>query len=88
MSLTLHNGVVASNPSTLTDRIKVAVPDMDSMSRIIYGPLPFSPLVSGTGGTRLPQVGDKAVVGIDEGTGEQWVIAWRRDDTTLPPYPS
>jgi hypothetical protein len=86
MSLVLLNGVVASTPAALTDRVKIAVPDMLSMPRAVYGPLAFDPIVSGHGGTRLPQAGDKAVVAVDEGTGEQWIVRWHRDDTTVPPY--
>src|SRR5436190_12470831 len=80
------NGVIADTPTKLTDKIKVSVPDLQTMSRQVYGPLPFDPIVSGRGGTRLPQAGDSAIVGVDEGTGRQWVIGWHRDDTTLPPY--
>lgn len=82
----IHNGVIADTPASLTDRIKVSVPDLTTMSRKVYGPLPFRPVVSGHGGTRLPQAGDKALLGVDEGTGEQWIVAWHRDDTTPPPY--
>lgn len=86
MSITLHNGVVADNPTTLTDKIRISVPDLLTNDRRVFGPLPFDPIVSGHGGTRLPQAGDRAVVGVDEGAGEQWVVSWHRDDTTLPPY--
>lgn len=86
MSLTLLNGVVADSPATLTDKIRISVPDLQSNTRQVFGPLPFDPIVSGHGGTRLPQAGDSAVVAVDEGTGDQWVVRWHRDDTTLPPY--
>jgi hypothetical protein len=86
VTIFLLNGEVAETPTTLTDRIIVSVPDIRTTTRQVYGPLPFDPIVSGQGGTRLPQVGDKAVVGIDEGTGEQWLVRWHRDDDTPPPY--
>jgi hypothetical protein len=86
MTVLLHNGVVADNPVNLTDRIRISVPDLTTMPRRVYGPLRFDPIVSGYGGTRLPRAGDRAVVGVDEGTGEQWVVSWHRDDTTPPPY--
>lgn len=88
MAMTLFNGVIADTPTTLTDRIKVSVPDLLANNRITYGPLPFDPIVSGEGGTRLPHAGDRAIVAVDEETGVQWVLAWHRDDTSLPPYPS
>lgn len=84
--LILLNGVIVDTPSALTDRIRVSVPDLVTMPRQTYGPLRFDPIVSGQGGTRIPQSGDTAVVGIDEGTGEQWVVRWHRDDATPPPY--
>src|SRR4030095_9910592 len=34
----------------------------------------------------IPQRGDSAVVGVDEGTGDQWIVSWHRDDDTPPPY--
>jgi microcystin-dependent protein len=86
MAIQLHNGVVADNPTALTDRIRVSVPDLTSADRKTFGPFAFDPIVSGGGGTRLPQRGDKAVIGIDDGTGEQWVVRWHRDDTSVPPY--
>lgn len=86
MSVLLLNGRIADTPVALTDRIRVSVPDLTSAARQVYGPLRYDPIVSGQGGTRIPQVGDTAVIGVDEGTGEQWVVAWHRDDTTAPPY--
>lgn len=86
MAIELHNGVVADTPVRLNDKIRVSVPDLASMPRHVYGPLPFRPVVSGQGGTRIPQAGDRAVVGVDEGSGEQWVVEWHRDDATDPPY--
>lgn len=56
------------------------------MPRHVFGPLAFDPIVSGHGGTRLPHIGDSAIVGVDEGTGRQWVVSWHRDDDTPPPY--
>lgn len=86
MTLQLYNGVVANTPVKLTDRIKVSVPDLSSEPRFTYGPLAFDPIVSGQGGTRLPHAGDTAVVGVDDETGDSWVVRWHRDDTALPPY--
>lgn len=86
MTLQLYNGVVATTPIALTDRIKVSVPDLSTEPRFTYGPLAFDPIVSGQGGTRLPQAGDTAVVGVDDETGDSWVVRWHRDDTALPPY--
>jgi len=86
MTLILHQGIVADTPTNLTDKIRVSVPDLMSMPRQVYGPLAFRPVVSGHGGTRLPQAGDRAVIGVEEGTGLTWVVAWHRDDPSLPPY--
>jgi hypothetical protein len=86
MTVQLHNGVVADNPVALIDRIRVSVPDLTSADRKTFGPMAFDPTVSGNGGTRIPQRGDRAVIGIDDGTGEQWIVRWHRDDTTDPPY--
>lgn len=86
MPILLYKGIVADTPATLIDKIRISVPDMRTMSRQVYGPLSFRPVVSGHGGTRLPQAGDSAVVGVEESTGESWVVEWHRDDTTPPPY--
>src|SRR4051794_21360543 len=86
MSITLYNGMVADTPSSLTDKIRVSVPDIYTMYRQVYGPLSFDPIVSGQGGTRIPQAGDKAVVGVDEENGDSWLFFWYRDDPTPPPY--
>jgi hypothetical protein len=84
--LKLLNGQVADTPTALTDKIRVSVPDLTHPTRNTYGPLRFDPIVSGKGGTRIPQAGDSAIVGVDEETGEQWVVTWHRDDPTPPPY--
>lgn len=86
MAIVLYNGAVADTPVSLTDRIRVSVPDLKSADRKTFGPFAFDPIVSGSGGTRIPQRGDKAVIGIDEETGEQWIVRWHRDDTAVPPY--
>lgn len=86
MTVNLHNGVVADTPAKLSDEIRVSVPDLYAMTRQVFGPLSFRPVVSGHGGTRLPQAGDRAIVGVDEGTGRSWLVGWHRDDDTLPPY--
>jgi hypothetical protein len=86
MTVTLYSGVVVSTPTTLTDTIKVSVPDLKAPDRRSFGPLRFNPTVSGSGGTRLPQAGDSALIGVDEETGGQWVVSWYRDDDTAPPY--
>lgn len=78
--------MIADTPAKLTDHIRVSVPDLTLASRTTYGPLSFDPVVSGQGGTRIPQRGDRAVVGIDSETGVQWVLSWHRDDPTPPPY--
>lgn len=88
MTVTLLNGEIADTPTTLTDRVRVSVPDLRTMPRRTYGPMPFDPIVSGTGGTRLPQAGDKALIGIDDARGEYWLVSWHRDDTWPPPYPT
>ena len=86
MSVILHNGEIADTPVKLTDKIRVSVPNLVQTTRKVFGPLSFDPVVSGQGGTRIPQRGDKAVVGVDEGTGVQWIVSWHRDDPALPPY--
>jgi len=86
-ALRLLNGVITETPEKLTDTIKVAVPDNKTLDRRVYGPLHFLPVPSGTGGIRLPHKGDRAVVAIDEGYGQQWIISWYRTDSTAPPYP-
>ena len=86
MAVFLLNGVVADTPDKLTDEIRVSVPDLTTTARLTYGPLKFDPVVSGSGGVRIPNRGDKAVLGIDEETGDQWIVRWHRDDLTLPPY--
>lgn len=86
MPVQILNGIVSSTPEKLTDGIKVSVPDLRSMPRQVYGPLAFDPVVSGHGGTRLPQAGDTALVGVDEETGISWVVNWHRPDPTAPPY--
>lgn len=88
MTVRLLNGMIADTPINLTDRIRVSVPDLKTTDRTVYGPYPFDPIVSGGGGTRLPQTGDKAVVGVDDASAVGWIICWHRDDTTAPPYPS
>lgn len=86
MSAILHNGVIVDTPVNLTDQIRVSVPDLETPGRKTYGPMHYAPIVSGPGGTRLPQRGDKAVVAAEEGSGDCWVVIWYRDDTHLPPY--
>ena len=86
MPIYLLTGQIADTPTALTDRIRISVPGLQAMPRHTYGPLPFRPVVSGNGGTRLPHIGDRAIVGIDEDAGEQWVVEWHRDDTFPPPY--
>lgn len=86
MKVTLLNGMIADTPVALTDRVRVSVPDLTLTTRQVYGPLRFDPIVSGQGGVRIPQRGDIAVVGVDEGTGDQWIVGWHRDDPTPPPY--
>jgi hypothetical protein len=88
MSLTLLNGVIADTPTRLDDKVRVSVPDLKTAARFTYGPLTFRPVVSGTGGVRLPQAGDRAVIGLDDSTDYSWIISWHRDDTTAPPYPT
>jgi len=86
LTVTLLSGVIVDTPVALTDRIRVSVPDLITVTRVTYGPLAFDPIVSGDGGTRLPQSGDRAVVGVDDARGDTWLANWHRDDTTLPPY--
>jgi len=86
MTVILLNGIIVNTPVALTDRIRVSVPDLITVTRVTYGPLAFDPIVSGSGGTRLPQSGDRAVVGTDDAGGDPWLVSWHRDDTALPPY--
>lgn len=86
MTVANLNGVVVDTPTRLDDTIRVSVPDLETAPRNTYGPLRFRPYIGGDGTIRLPARGDLAVVGIDTGTGEQWVIEWHRDDHTDPPY--
>jgi len=46
----------------------------------------FRPYIAGDGSPRLPQRGDIAVIGIDSGLLDQWIITWHRDDHSNPPY--
>jgi hypothetical protein len=80
MSLQLFNGVVADNATVSSDKIKVSVPDLGTETRHVYGPLRFVPNVD-EGGITFPQAGDRAVISVDEGTGEQLVIFWYRAGT-------
>jgi hypothetical protein len=86
MTVIVISGAVVDTPTALTDRVRVSAPDLTLATRQTYGPFAFDPIVSGTGGTRLPQSGDRALVGLDSSSGDSWLIAWHRDDTTEPPY--
>ena len=86
MTVTFFTGQVAIAPTNLSDKIKVCVPDNKAQDRRTYGPLPFNPTVSGSGGVRLPQAGDTACIGVDDEDGRQYVVSWYRDDDTPPPY--
>jgi hypothetical protein len=88
MTVNLYNGVIADTPTRLDDKIRVSVPDLKNLTRLVYGPLPFDPVVSGTGGVRLPQAGDRAVIGVDDASDVTWIVCWHRDDTSAPPYPT
>jgi hypothetical protein len=77
MSLTLFNGVVADNAVSVTDKVKVSVPDLSIATRQVYGPLSFVPNPNGTGGITLPQAGDRAVISVDEGSGDPYLIFWQ-----------
>jgi nitrous oxidase accessory protein NosD len=81
VSLTLFNGVVANTPTTASDKIKVSVPDLTIETRNVYGPLAFVPNPDADAGITLPQAGDRAVISVDEESGEQYVIFWHRADT-------
>lgn len=86
MTVFLLNGVIATTPTRLDDRVKVSVPDNKTPGRRTYDLLTFRPVPSAAGGIRLPQAGDSALLGVDDETGASWVVAWHRDDPTDPPY--
>jgi hypothetical protein len=88
MTLTLVNGIVADTPAKLSDLIRVSVPDLTTATRNTYGPLKFRPYIQGDAAPRLPQKGDKAVLGIDDENEDAWIVLWHRDDATAPPYVS
>jgi hypothetical protein len=79
-------GRIVDTPVNLTDLVRVSVPNLTIADRVTYGPMAFAPIVSGHGGTRLPQRGDTAVIAVDEGTDAPLVLSWHRDDDTAPPY--
>lgn len=79
-------GRIVDTPVSLTDLVRVSVPNLTIADRVTYGPMAFAPIVSGHGGTRLPQRGDTAVIAVDEGTDAPLVLSWHRDDDTAPPY--
>lgn len=79
-------GRIVDTPETLNDQIRVSVPNLTAPSRVTYGPMAFAPIVSGQGGTRIPNRGDIAIIAVDEGTDVPLVITWHRADPTAPPY--
>lgn len=82
MTVTFHNGMIADSPEQVTDQVRVSVPNLTTMDRLTYGPMSFRPQISADGGVRLPQRGDKALVGIDD-AGPPWLLEWERADATV-----
>jgi hypothetical protein len=86
MPVLIVNGEIADTPTRLDDLIRVSCPDLGNMARNTYGPLKYRPYIAGNGAPKLPVRGDKATIGLDSSTGEQWIISWHHDDHTNPPY--
>ena len=86
MTVEVLNGVIVESAVRLDDKLRVSVPDLQDLSRNTYGPMPFRPYIAGDGSPRLPRRGDIAVIGIDSGLLDQWIITWHRDDHSNPPY--
>jgi hypothetical protein len=86
MSFRFYNGEVATNPSDLSDLIRVAVPNLRDSKRRMYGPMSFRPQIAGDGGVRIPERGDDALVAVDGDGGQPWIIDWSSTDQDTTNY--
>lgn len=79
--IVLYDGVIASSPATLDEKVEIRIPAFDRSLR--FGPAPWMPRVrEGVSALEVvrPSRGDPCVVGFAESTGagtpELWVLAW------------
>lgn len=75
MTIVMYSGVIADTPSGPTSLIRVSVPNLQAMNRVVYGPMKFRYNTSSTGTPLTPAIGDKAIVAVDS-EGGPWIVCW------------
>lgn len=81
MAVTFLNGYIADDPATAATQVRVSVPNLTQLDRVVYGPLNFRPKLSAEGGVVFPQRGSKALIAVDDSSdGQAWIVSWEEVD--------
>lgn len=78
------NGEIADSVDSGASTVRVAVPNLESPRRAVFGPMSFRAKWGRALGVSLPQRGEKALIAIDRAGGEQWIVEWEPVDDGLP----
>lgn len=78
MPVVFHNGEIVDSATSVTDVVRVSVPNLNMLGRVTYGPMSFHPMVVAGGNIEYPVRGDKALIAIDSEGGVPWVVEWHR----------
>lgn len=71
----LLQGEVADDPTEIDELIRIAVPRLEEVDTVIYGPMDFRINVDEDGNPQFPARGDRALICILV-EGDPWLISW------------
>lgn len=81
MAITFLNGYIADDPATAAVQVRISVPNLTQLDRVVYGPMNFRPKLSAEGGVVFPQRGSAALIAVDDSAdGKQWIVSWEEAD--------
>jgi hypothetical protein len=84
MTVNFYNGEIADAASSVSELIRVSVPNLNMIGRRTYGPFPFRPHLGDAGAVVMPTLGDRALVAVDTDGGDAWIVEWQGNTAGSP----
>lgn len=70
-------GQIADTATDGSTLVRVSVPNLNQLDRIVHEPMRWDVHVKPSGLTYFPVKGDSAIVATDTLSGEEWIASWR-----------
>lgn len=89
MAVRFFNGFIADTPTVASDAVRISVPNLTQMDRVVYGPLSWTPIIDSSGSIIFPSRGDACLIAVDDDNlGDQWIVSWSGSRSVLSQQPA